>query len=177
MSERRFLHSVGAARTCVALNRRYGEQLDDDECYRCGLLHDMAREWPAPDLLDYAMKNRLHTEPEETAVPMLLHGPVAAHLLSLKGYGTPLCTAVRYHTLGNIGMGRLGLVLFIADYIEPGRTHVTDGQRQEMLAGPTLESVCSSLLSMQEAYFEKKGRIAAASTKALQRYLQEGGRI
>jgi predicted HD superfamily hydrolase involved in NAD metabolism len=177
MSEKRFLHSLGTAQTCVSLNAQYGENLDEDECYRCGLLHDLVREWPDAKLKGYASEHQLPLEPEEQNIPMLLHGPVAADILRQKGYDASLCTAVRYHTLGNKSMGRLGLILFIADFIEPGRTHITEEQRVSLLGEEGLEDVCCSLLSMQDSYFASKGKRTALSSQVLWRFLEEGGRL
>jgi len=177
MSERRFLHSLGTAQTCVDLCERYHENLEADECYRCGLLHDIAREWPDAKLQEYAREHHLSLESEEKLIPMLLHGPVAADILAHKGYDHTLCIAVRYHTLGSPAMGRLGLILFIADYIEPGRTHLSGGQRDLLLEKGSLEEVCCSLLSMQDAYFESKGKHPAFSSLSLKRFIEEGGRL
>ncbi|HEX5724196.1 MAG TPA: hypothetical protein VFX98_01950, partial [Longimicrobiaceae bacterium] len=33
-----------------------------------------------------------------------------------------LCTAVRWHTLGSPRLGRLGRALYLADFLEPGRS-------------------------------------------------------
>jgi HD superfamily phosphohydrolase YqeK len=141
------------------------------------LVHDIAREWPDAKLQEYSREHQLSLEPEEKLIPMLLHGPVAADILMQKGYDSPICTAVRYHTLGSPTMGRLGLVLFIADFIEPGRTHITVEQRESLLAKESLEAVCVGLLSMQDGYFESKGKHPAFSSLSLRKYIEEGGRL
>lgn len=51
-----------------------------------------------------------------------LHGPAAAARLEAEGVeDVELLEAIRYHTLGKPGLGRLGRFLMAADYIEPGR--------------------------------------------------------
>jgi HD superfamily phosphohydrolase YqeK len=53
----------------------------------------------------------------------LLHGPAAAERLAAAGADDgELLDAVRLHTLGSARFGRLGRALYLADFLEPGRT-------------------------------------------------------
>ena len=174
MSEERVLHSKATAVTSLSLVRQFGEQLDLELCTKAALLHDIAREWTDDDLLLYAKNEHLTLEKEEEGDPVLLHAPVGAHLLQREGYASYLCLAVRYHTLGSVHMGRLGLVLFIADYIEPGRKHLSDRTRKSLLALPSLEMLCLEILRMQESYLTWKGKASARCSQELKRYLLAG---
>jgi len=54
----------------------------------------------------------------------LLHGPAAAARLAEEGVtDQPLLNAVAWHTLGHPDLDLLGRCLYVADYIEPGRTY------------------------------------------------------
>jgi HD superfamily phosphohydrolase YqeK len=53
--------------------------------------------------------------------PLLLHGPAAAERLDGDA-DEELRDAIRYHTLGFAGFGTLGKALYLADFMEPGRT-------------------------------------------------------
>src|SRR5690606_8966546 len=54
----------------------------------------------------------------------VLHGPAAAARLAEEGVtDEPLLTAVAWHTLGHPDLDLRGRCLYIADYIEPGRTY------------------------------------------------------
>ena len=56
--------------------------------------------------------------------PGLLHGPAAAARLAEEGVSDQsLLTAVAWHTLGHPDLDLLGRCLYVADYIEPGRTY------------------------------------------------------
>lgn len=175
MSEKRFLHSKATALCSLSLLHQYKETLDHTLCFQAGLLHDIAREWKDEQLLLYAKAHLLSLEREEEGSPILLHAPVGSHLLEQRGYDSSLCLAVRYHTLGSRTMGRLGLVLFIADYIEEGRTHLTDRTREALRSQPTLEMVCLEILKMQEGYLMSKGKGLARCTEDLMRFLLAGG--
>ncbi len=177
MSEARFLHSKATAATSLSLVRQYQETIDLELCRKAALLHDIAREWKAKDLLSYAEEHHLALQKEEEGNPVLLHAPVGADLLLHKGYDSSLCLAVRYHTLGSVQMGRLGLVLFIADYIEPRRGHLTDETRKELLGLTSLELICLEILGLQEPYLERKKQEPAQCSLELRRYLQAGGRL
>jgi len=176
-SEHRSSHSISVAQTNIMLNERYHEGFDDTLLTATGLLHDICREWPDEKLQAFCVSHKVMLEAEERAFPCLLHGPVAAGLLREKGYPEQMCVAIRWHTLGSVSMGRLGLIVFISDYLEPKRTHLTDDERKGLLKADTLEGVCLGILLMQDAYFARKGRHNAAVTDALERYLKEGRRI
>lgn len=177
LSEERFLHSKATSVTSLSLVRQFGEPLDLGLCSQTALFHDIAREWTDGDLISYAEEHHLALEHEEEGDPVLLHAPVGAHLLMKRGYESSLCLAVRYHTLGSIHMGRLGLVLFIADYIEPGRTHLSDTTRKKLRALPSLEMICLEILRMQDVYLKKKGKTSALCSEELKRYLLAGKRL
>ena len=54
----------------------------------------------------------------------LLHGPVAAARLRAEGLADEgVLTAITYHTIGHPTLDDAGRVLFLADYLEPGRTY------------------------------------------------------
>lgn len=53
----------------------------------------------------------------------LLHGPAAANRLRSAGVtDESLLNAITYHTLGHASLDRLGHALYMADFLEPGRT-------------------------------------------------------
>jgi HD superfamily phosphohydrolase YqeK len=57
----------------------------------------------------------------------VLHGPAAAARLEHEGeQRMDVLEAVRWHTLGRAGWARTGRALYMADFLEPGRTHARD---------------------------------------------------
>lgn len=108
--------------TARSLAERYGAPVEAAEV--AGLMHDYARSLPGETLLAEARKRQLVIDPSEEQEPGLLHGPVAAALLEEQGLVTDPATleAIRWHTTGRPGMGLLEKVVWLADYIEPGRT-------------------------------------------------------
>lgn len=95
--------------------------LPGPECTRwraAGWLHDALREAPAGEL------RPLVPEPLRDAPNKLLHGPAVAERLRRDGVADePLLRAVTYHTIGHPDLDALGRALFVADFIEPGRSY------------------------------------------------------
>lgn len=80
-----------------------------------GRLHDALRDAPEQQLRALAGDPAGYT-------PEMLHGPAAAARLAKDGESRrEVLDAIRYHTVGNAGWGRLGRALYMADYLEPGR--------------------------------------------------------
>src|SRR5687767_3809263 len=62
---------------------------------------------------------------------LLLHGPVCASRLRKQGFvDEGILTAITYHTVGHPGLDDAGRALFLADFLEPGRTFDPVGSRK-----------------------------------------------
>jgi len=103
-------------------------QLPEDEATRwttAGLLHDALRDAPEPMLR--ALSG------DGTRPPALLHGPAAAVRAEQDGERRQdVLDAVRYHTVGSPAWERTGRALYLADFLEPGRTFLVS--EREFLA-------------------------------------------
>ena len=81
-----------------------------------GHLHDALKDAPEGELRAILGEEGL------AAPPTLLHGPAAAARLRHDGVrDEELLEALSYHTPGHPGLADLGLALYVADYLEPGR--------------------------------------------------------
>jgi len=81
-----------------------------DRWLRAAWLHDALRDAPLKDLM--------------------AHGPAAAERAGQDGEHDPgVLTAVRYHTIGYAGWDDVGRMLYLADFLEPGRDFDPDGRR------------------------------------------------
>lgn len=86
-----------------------------------GWLHDALRD-ERPDVL----RPLVPPAQRDWAGPML-HGPAVAERLRQEGVrDDELTEAVAAHTTGRTGLGPLGLALYAADYLEPGRGYAAD---------------------------------------------------
>ena len=77
---------------------------------RAAWLHDALRDAPLADLM--------------------AHGPAAADRAAQDGErDRGVLDAVRYHTIGFAGWDQVGRMLYLADFLEPGRDFDPDGRR------------------------------------------------
>lgn len=81
---------------------------------RAAYLHDALRDAPPEEL------ERL--VPDAWGIPSLRHGPAAARVAAEHGEtDRGVLRAVHYHSVGYAGWDRVGRLLYLADYLEPGR--------------------------------------------------------
>lgn len=97
---------------------------DEQKAAEAALMHDFMRSAPPDELLALGRLHNVITDPAEETTPLLLHGPVAAAVLAEQGLLTDadVIGAIRWHTTGRGGMTLLEKVIWLADYIEPGRS-------------------------------------------------------
>ena len=95
-------------------------------------------------------------------MPLLLHGPLAAHLLreECAVADEEVLQAVRWHSTSCPGMSRVGLVVFIADKVEPQKVERAPYLvRIAALARRSLEEAAVEYLTSEAASLLEKGRL------------------
>jgi len=154
-----------------------GRRLDPNRGEIAGLGHDLYRESPAEEVRETAGRDSLPIHEWELQEPLLLHGRAAAVLLRERFAisDESILEAVRWHTTGFPGMGELAKLLFIADYIEPGRMNVNHDVRVRVRSTSTDEGVLI-ILKETAAYLEAVGKPVVAPTAALYSELIEAER-
>jgi nicotinate-nucleotide adenylyltransferase len=124
LSPPRFAHCRRVAGVARRLAGHFGFPGLEGAAYHAGLYHDLARELTGPELLRAAETYGLAPGPAERENPVFLHGPVGAEILRRRypGLSGDILDAVANHTLGK-GRSALEKIIYIADYIEPGREY------------------------------------------------------
>ena len=127
LKKKRYIHSLGVA-FCSA--QMAGIFCDDNNAGEfihkamiAGLLHDCARCYSEDELLIQAHKNNIPVNAVMEANPNLLHAKVGV-FVAQKEYNitdSGILDAIETHTTGEPAMTLLQKIVFIADYIEPGR--------------------------------------------------------
>jgi len=104
------------------LARRHG--VDEERAALAALGHDILRDRAPSELLALAASMGVQPDPVEQAAPILLHGPLAARLMSERyGVADPdVLAAAAWHTTARAGMSPVEKVLFLADKVEPGKS-------------------------------------------------------
>ncbi|KGX93556.1 hypothetical protein N781_11040 [Pontibacillus halophilus JSM 076056 = DSM 19796] len=120
LKQERYEHTIRVMETAIQLAEMYGVDVHKTEL--AAIFHDYAKYRPVEEMKrwiqsSYLPKDLLHYHHE------LWHGPVGALLLEreLGIEDQELLEAVHYHTTGRTHMTDLDKVIFLADYIEPGR--------------------------------------------------------
>lgn len=114
-------HCERVAESSAAVAHAYG--LDEERARLAGLLHDWSRDADDPDLIAEAERLGIAIADPDRRRPYLLHARIAAAELKERfpGIDAEVLEAVATHTLGEVGMGPLAKVVYVADMIEPAR--------------------------------------------------------
>ncbi|MFE7061145.1 bis(5'-nucleosyl)-tetraphosphatase (symmetrical) YqeK [Sutcliffiella sp. NPDC057660] len=120
LTERRYIHTIGVMDTSIELAKKYG--VDENKAELAAIFHDYAKfrnkEEMRNIILEQNMPQDLLAHHDE-----LWHAPVGAFLVEKEVGITDkdVLEAIKCHTSGKINMTTLDKVLYVADYIEPGR--------------------------------------------------------
>ena len=126
------------------------------------LAHDIYRAHSEEQLLSEARARGLVTVAVEERVPLLLHGPLAARLLREECAvdDEEVLQAVRWHSTSCLGMSRVGLIVFIADKVEPRKVERAPHLgRITALARRSLERAAVEYLTAEAVSLLEKGRL------------------
>lgn len=121
MSERRFKHVLGVEETAIALAKKYGAS--PEKASIASLTHDYAKERPDDEFILVINRDGYDKELLNYG-NAIWHGLVGADFVSreLGITDEEILSAIRLHTTGAAQMSLLDKIIYVADYIEPGRT-------------------------------------------------------
>ncbi|EME8071254.1 bis(5'-nucleosyl)-tetraphosphatase (symmetrical) YqeK [Enterococcus faecium] len=120
MSEQRFKHVLGVEETAVALAKKYGAS--PEKASIAALTHDYAKERPDEEFKMVIVRDGF--DPELLNYNNAIwHGLVGASFVEreLGITDAEILHAIRVHTTGAAKMSLLDKIIYVADYIEPGR--------------------------------------------------------
>ncbi len=120
LTEHRYQHTLGVMETAIELSERFNADVKKAET--AAIFHDYAKFRPKDEMkqiiIDQHMPSDLLIHNTE-----LWHAPVGAYLVKTEVgiEDEEILDAIRFHTSGREEMTQLEKVIFVADYIEPGR--------------------------------------------------------
>lgn len=131
-----------------------------------GLLHDSLRDAPEQELREITG--------DRSSPVGLLHGPAAAITLERHGESRrDVLDAIRYHTVGHVGWGRVGKALYMADFLEPGRKFSRQDRYFLSLQVPTaFDGVFRQVVRMRLEWTVREGNHIFPETVELWNALQ-----
>ncbi len=124
LTQERWKHTVGVRDTAVKLAEQYGCDVEKAEV--AALLHDIARDFSVDRMVKILQDNNPEKKLPEKYLnePLVLHGQ-AGRVIAENQFGihdAEILKSIELHTTGGPSMSLLDRILFVADYIEPGRT-------------------------------------------------------
>jgi predicted HD superfamily hydrolase involved in NAD metabolism len=152
----RFAHTQRVVKTAKALAARHG--VDPKRAALAGWLHDCAKALDRDALKP--LLRRAGVDRDELALPALWHAPVGAWLARHE-YGVKdaeILGAIRWHTTGFKGQTPLQKLIFVSDYIEPGRPLWPELPALRRLARRDLDAAWTQVLKHKLIDLLRRGR-------------------
>ena len=120
LTEQRYIHTVGVMETAVKLAERFGADVKKAEI--AAIFHDYAKFRPKEEMKQIILNGGGPLEVLDFHHE-LWHAPAGAALVKTEVGITDedILSAIRFHTSGRPNMTLLEKVVYVADYIEPGR--------------------------------------------------------
>ena len=153
----RYEHTLGVEYTAAALAMCYGASIKNAQL--AGLLHDCAKCLSDEKRLSICEKHNISVNEIERRNPSLLHTKVGS-FLAMEEYGVTdpdVIHAILNHTTGRPGMSLLEKIIFVADYIEPGRNKAPNLDEIRQLAFVNLDRALVRILEDTLKYLNASG--------------------
>ena len=168
----RYAHSIGVAETCAALAKRWGE--DSKKACLAGLIHDVAKNVCLKDLEKLGIKQSIKLKKIHENFPQIWHATIAPdYIKCIFGIeDKKILNAIKWHCTGKSRMNNFEKILYVSDYIEPGRKYEGVSYIRE-LANFNLNQAVYALSTSAIFYVLKKGcAIFPATIKCRNYYLK-----
>jgi predicted HD superfamily hydrolase involved in NAD metabolism len=127
LTPHRFAHTLGVEACVKRLGERFGLS-NIGELRAAALLHDITKEYSDKEHIALLDGAGITPDAETRRMTALLHSMTAPLVIrrDFHEFATDaLLSAVACHTTGKVGMSLFDKILFIADYIEDGRTYAS----------------------------------------------------
>ncbi|SDM20669.1 bis(5'-nucleosyl)-tetraphosphatase (symmetrical) YqeK [Bacillus sp. OK048] len=120
LTDHRYQHTLGVMESAISLAKQYGA--DEKKAELAAIFHDYAKFRPKDEMREIIEEQNF---PQDLLQynSELWHAPTGAFLVEKEAGITDkeILDAIRYHTSGRPAMTLLDKIIYLADYIEPGR--------------------------------------------------------
>ena len=154
LKRKRYNHTIGVRYTAQALAMCFDE--DMEKAGDAGMLHDCAKYLSDEEMLVECRKHHIVCSDTEKLRPSLLHAKLGA-CYARELYGIEddqILSGIRWHTTGKPGMNNFEKIIFIADYIEPGRKMIPGMEEIRRAAFCNLDEAMYLILENTLSYLE-----------------------
>ena len=158
MTEDRFEHCIGVSKTAKKLAEL--NQYDEDKAALAGFIHDYAKQVSVEEYRE-VIKTKGFDQDLLNWNRSIWHGIVGTYFIQrdLKITDTEILTAVRRHTTADVEMTTLDKIVFMADYIEPGRSFPGVEEARKITYANIDKGVGYQLAHTLEFLIEKRNKI------------------
>ena len=161
----RYEHTVGVMYTAGAIAMAHG--YDIPKAMLAGLLHDCAKCMTHEERLALCEKYQVEVSQSELENKALLHAKAGA-ILAKTQYDVndeEILHAIAVHTTGEPNMNTLDKIIYIADYIEPGRDKAPNLELVRILAYKDLDVCMAQILYDTLNYLKNRGGLIDPMTE------------
>ncbi len=173
LDSKRFEHTLGVAYTASALAMCY--EVDMNKAQIAGLLHDCAKCLSDEKKISICEKHNIHMTKIEQRNPFLLHAKAGSYIAMKKFniHDQDIINAILNHTTGRPGMSALEKIIYISDYIEPGRKQAPNLKEVRKLAFENLDLALLKILEDTLSYLKDTGSEADPMTQETYDYYKK----
>jgi predicted HD superfamily hydrolase involved in NAD metabolism len=162
LTDHRYQHTLGVMETAITLAKQYGA--DEKKAETAAIFHDYAK-FRSKDEMKEIIVTKGYTQELLAFNAELWHAPVGAYLVEKEAGITDLevLDAIRYHTSGRPGMTLLEKIIYLADYIEPGR-HFPGVDEVREMAKENLDKALIKAVQNTVLFLMKKNQMVYPET-------------
>jgi len=121
LKEKRYLHTLGVENVARDLGSYFHQ--DIEKLSIAALLHDSGKYLGRNEQAAFIRDNRIDVTEDDLMAEGTMHAKISGYIAREK-YGitdNEILNAVLYHTTGRPGMSQFEKLIFVSDYLDPGR--------------------------------------------------------
>lgn len=176
LKEERYIHTLGVMYTAASMAMRHGA--DVQKVMTAGLLHDCGKYCDISGQIRLCKKHHISLSEAELEVPALIHARLGAYLAEQEyGITDPeILDAITYHTTGRPAMTMIEKIVYLADYIEPGRKKIPGLNEVRSAAFDHIDDAVRMTAESTLAFLKRAGRKVDPMTERTYQYYKNNSK-
>jgi len=170
LKNKRYQHSLGVAETAYQLGGLFDVELK--KVVVAAILHDCAKDLTEEEADIYCTKYKIPLSKTEKSNRKLIHAKIGA-VLAKEIFGVKdkeILSAISFHTTGRQAMSVLEKIIYISDFIEPGRGDNEFLAQLRRLSKKNLDATMALILKASLDFLEKTRKPIDPNTKKAYAY-------
>lgn len=169
----RYEHTIGVMYTAGCLAMAHESNME--QAMLAGLLHDCAKCMTHDERVKLCREHDVEITPSEMDNISLLHAKAGAILAKTAYHITDeaILHAIQVHTTGEPNMSMLDKIIYIADYIEPGRNQAPNLKYLRKLAYEDLDACVAQISYDTLCYLQTKNHTIDPTTEKTYYFYKE----